>query len=531
MNALYTFQITDFTNLFKELHTIWANKVHIDASQYFIKLNFVVDDFVYNNELANDGYDIQIGAIIAFDMIPISISQLHPSECMMYSTIAASISSGLLSNYEQYPQITSEEWSIIIKPFIHTNDREKLSIVINKLSDKHQCILGDAMRAFYQINTDVAISEQRLTHKIKINQMNQWKKYSDVLQYIPSDPITYGINNKHFVIRQFRKSLCLAEADIYNKNIIISLSGSVESCVCLYIIKQVLPLHNIVAVYFDTQKQCNTKNLGFIQKLCAVLNVKLYFRKLCKAEQHHTIMYDIRLDMYNKVSDLFESHKESLVIFGNTMDNCFENIIKNISVNGGYKNLSNSDILTNMGGISYFRPLLKTRKSEILVFGISMNIPFMNSSTPYWSRSAKVRDVVLPALQNVNKNIIHSFITLKNYLQSADEIINYFVTASILPKFSQSENKLKVVIETHQMYIFNMTVWCKIFSSQMFTKMFGTQKVSYKTISEFVQCLKRLKRLKKQSKFMLLQDVQVLGTLINNEYIMLEFMSHSKRML
>lgn len=514
MNASYTFRLNDFTMMFNELYTDWfAKKETLDASQYFIK----TDNFIYNNELAGETINVHIGAIIAFDLIPRSALSKSCSECNMYSQMAAQISSILLDTFSA---ITPDQMSVIVGPFIHTKNADKLNTLISKLSeygDKYKISIEDAVRAVFVLNTDNAIAEQTLVHKIKNNQTNQWIKYADVLQHIPSDPITFGIDNKLFVIKQFRKSL--REIDIHNQNIIVSLSGSVESCVCLYIIKQLLPLHNIVAVFFGV----SDKKLKFVQKLCAVLNVKLYSRVITEVKclQHHIVKL-IQLDMYRKLAALFENNDRCVVLLGNTLDDAFENIIKNISVKNCYDNLSNYDIISIKDGLTFFRPLLKTRKSEVLVFGISMNIPFLKNTTPYWSNRAKIRDVVVPSLQNVNKNIIQSFISLKHYLQSADEIIEMFVTSQMLPKFTQSENKINALLDRHQHHgiIYNFNIWYKLFSSTMFTKILGTQKVSDKTIIEYIQFLKRLK---KQTKFMLLKNVQVVGTIVDREYIMLEF--------
>ena len=520
MNVSYTFRLNDFTMMFNELYTDWfAKKETLDASQYFIK----IDNFIYNNELAGETMNVHIGAIIAFDLIPRDISHilLNYSECNMYSQMAAQISSILLDMLDTFSAITPDQMSVIIGPFIHTKNADKLNILISKLSeygDKYKISIEDAVRAVFVLNTDNAIAEQKLVHKIKNNKTNQWIKYADVLQHIPSDPITFEIDNKLFVIKQFRKSL--GEINIHNQNIIVSLSGSVESCVCLHIIKHLLPLHNIVAVFFGPPD----KKLKFVQTLCAVLNVKLYCRAITEVRclQHHIVKL-IQLDMYQKLAKLFENNYKSVVFLGNTLDDSFENIIKNISVKRCYDNLSNYDIISIKDGLTVFRPLLKIRKSEVIVFGISMNIPFMKNTTPHWSNTAKIRDVVVPSLQNVNKNIIQSFISLKDYLQSADEIIEVFVTSQMLPKFTQSENKINSLLDRHQHQgiIYNFNIWCKLFSSTMFTNILGTQEVSDKTIIEYIQFLKRLE---KQTKFMLLKNVQVLGTIVDREYIMLEFM-------
>lgn len=480
MNASYTFTITDFIPMFKDLYTDWfANKVNLDATQYLICEIIDTDTMVYNNELENESIDVRIGAIIAFDTIPHKSLHLltDQDKFFKYSTLAAAIASSLFKH-----KLTFEEQSIIRAPFLH-------------------------IQSTY---TDIAIREQRHTHKIKINKANQWLKYSDVLQHIPSDPITFGIDNQHFVIKQFRKSL----SKITHTNIIVSLSGSVESCVCLYIVKQLLPLHNIIAVYFGTS--CDQK-LKFVQKLCAVLNVKFYYRLLNGTDgtdgtdYSHKCQQAIRLDMYRKLD------AKSIILLGNTIDDAFENIIKNISSQQSNNNLSNFDIITqdSKTGLTFFRPLLNIRKSEVLVFGISMNIPFLKCSTPFWSNRAKIRDVVLPALQNVNKSILQSFVSLKDYMQSADEIIEHIVNTSMLPYFNTTNiNNITGVLPINHSITYNFVIWKKLFSKLLSS----CHNVSDKSIMAFITVLRRVR---KQSKFNT-KDIQIVLSAMNKEYIMMQ---------
>jgi hypothetical protein len=163
--------------MFNELYTDWfAKKETLDASQYFIK----TDNFIYNNELVGETIKVHIGAIIAFDLIPRSALSKSCSECNMYSQMAAQISSILLDTFSA---ITPDQMSVIIGPFIHTKNADKLNTLISKLSeygDKYKISIEDAVRAVFVLNTDNAIAEQTLVHKIKNNQTNQWIKYADV---------------------------------------------------------------------------------------------------------------------------------------------------------------------------------------------------------------------------------------------------------------------------------------------------------------------------------------------------------------
>ena len=490
MNATYQFNLCEFIPLFKELYKDWfkANG-HFDHEKYMIFIND--SEFVYNNELVHETHDVQIGAIIGLNEIK---SVQRPQSHNMYSQCAAMISTGLLNLFGTDCKIGVQEWCIIFKPFLDIHDKEMLPVIMQMMIDSKDS-------AYSHILTDIHIQMQKHTHKIKNNSYNLWQKYGEILQHIPSDPIVFGIDHKHYVIKQFQKNLKLLNKK--NTNIILSISGQVDSCVCLYLIKQMLPLHDIVAIFFDTPSGQDV--LSFVKKYCAVINVKFYHRKIHDFEHSHE--QEIKTDTYKKLANSFENNQEPIIVLGNNMDHNFTDIMINISTKTMHR--CNLNILNTTIGMPCFRPLLNVRKSEILIFAIHMNIPYIKKNEPYWTTSAKIRDVVLPAMQNINTNIIGSYIFLKEYIQSADDIVADFVKAHLLDKFeSTGKNSLKATFKDN-MHLCNLSIWLKIFSSDLFKSFLDPDNIvlSNKAIGAFI-CF--IKRCKKRSTFVLHQRLRVL---------------------
>lgn len=560
MNAnSIAYNLSDFAALFIELYKEWFDvknkgfwfdaKAEDDkylANKYFIK----IDNIPNIETLINQTVDVLIGAILALDQIPRHYKRVLNNDdfdCIKYSKLASEISITLMTelskNIELYNSITANEWCFILLPFRHINDIQKMNTIVAFIIEKHnrydttldekhiyKKFLLHTLNQVHYLNTDNFIMKQKYVHKICNNVPNQWSKYANVLEHNPNEKITNISEEMHqmFIFNSFSENLKTINS--IDANIIVSLSGGVDSCVCLYLLKQLLPEHTIIAVHinYNNKEECETE-LKFVRKYCAILNVKLYHRTITEIQRddcHHqglrdiyeSITRDIRFDMYNKIKNIY-SDKPSIVILGHNADDCFENIITNISNHKHYDNLSGMSLFSTIYDIQIFRPLLNIRKTEIIIFAIKMNIPFLKNSTPVWSNRGKIRDVILPALQNINKQIMQSFLDLSAYSEEIHHIILDYSKQILETNFIMSDEMIecsfkKVALPCHKI------LWTHILCS-----IFQTKKISYKSVVQFVEYLCRLKETKsnKNIKFILRKDIEVVGKIKNND-IKLRFM-------
>ncbi len=551
-NFMHKCTLSEFTGLFTELYTewfdpekenLWFNASSSDdiylSNKYFISLN----DYSYNNELVNQSINVQIGAILAFDQIPrhyqrtlnLNCNELVTTSSKLASEISISLMTKLSSNTDEYNKLKANEWCFILLPFRHLQDLNKLNTIVRFIIEKHnkynisteeqriyKRFLLRTLEQVHQLNTNKCILYQKHTHNIHTNSFNQWIKYANVLEHNPIEKIQteYEDIEAMYVFKKFSKSIeSIKIKEWDNMNLIVSLSGGVDSCVCLYLVRLYFPEHNIIAVHINYgNRDDNDLELKFVRKYCAVLNIKLFYREITEIYRddcHHQglrdiyekITRDIRFDMYKKVGELY-SEKKSIVLLGHNQDDCFENVITNISNRKHYDNLCGMALLSTIDNVQILRPLINIKKTEIIVFAIKMNIPFLKNSTPIWSNRGKIRDVIFPALQNINKNIMNSFLELGTYSNEMNEITKQYVYNILATNFDNNKCTF------HKKQIpYSKIVWTSIFDI-----LFKGKYISHKSVSEFVKYLERFDGYTdtKCIKFELCKDIQVIGKILKD---------------
>lgn len=556
VNFMHHCTLCEFTGLFRDLYTEWFDpakqNLWFNASsgedtylcnKYFISIN----DFTYNNELVNESIGIQIGAIIALDQISRHYQRTVNYDCNEllrgYSKLASEISISLMTNLsantEAYNTIKADEWCFILLPFRHLQDLNKMNTITRFIIEKHnkyntlieeqtiyKRFLMHTLDQVYKLNTNKCILDQKNIHNIHINTCNQWIKYATVLEHNPIEKIQteYQDIEEMYVFKKFSESIqSIKTEQLDNMNLIISLSGGVDSCVCLYLVRLFFPEHNIIAVHINYgNRDDNELEIKFVRKYCAVLNIKLFYREIteiCRDDCHHQglrdiyekITRDIRFDMYKKVSELYDE-KPSLVLLGHNQDDCFENIITNISNRKHYDNLCGMALLSIIDEVRILRPLIDIKKTEIIVFAIKMNIPFLKNSTPIWSNRGKIRDIILPALQNINKNIMNSFLELGTYSNEIKEITKKYVNNILTTNFKNNKCTFD------KKYLpYSKIVWTNIFDI-----LFKGKKISHKSVTEFIKYLQRFDNYNdtKCIKFELCKNIKVVGKILQDNVVL-----------
>jgi hypothetical protein len=142
-----------------------------------------------------------------------------------------------------------------------------------------------------------------------------------------------------------------------------------------------------------------------------------------------------------------------------------------------------------------------------------MNIPFLKNSTPNWSNRGKIRDTILPALQNINSNIFNSFIELSKYSTEMNEITTQYVDNILKNHFTND----KFMFEKTRIP-YNQILWINIFE-----KLFAQRKISHKSVIEFIKYLRRFENSNdtKCTKFELCKDVKIIGKICKENIILL----------
>ena len=307
------------------------------------------------------------------------------------------------------------DWCFYMLVYRHSNIRENLIFVMNeywKLSNKNQ-IPKNFIKATYT----------RANFEEELDYYNYPCEFDRTI--LDNNPIMEISEHQLYKIGNFDK--------LDNDMIIISLSGGVDSVVCLYNFHNYYKNIKIVAIHinYNNRKEVE-EEVKFLRCLCCDLDIDLYVRKITEINRHDCMINDLR-DIYeaytkkvrfNSYKKLQKGYENPVIILGHNKDDCFENILTNIAYNNKYENLQGIEYKSVIDGIKFIRPLIDVSKDDIYKFANDHNLPYLKNSTPNWCQRGKIRNDVIPVLEKWDNRIIDGLFNLSNKLKSYNEILN-----------------------------------------------------------------------------------------------------------
>lgn len=311
-------------------------------------------------------------------------------------------------NKHLIPELSYNDWMFFILVYRHSNTRENLFFAMEEAWKRLPL-----SKKFIKATYNRAKFDEELV-KYEANDYNRYYSFDEnILEHNPEEELSKIKYN-------------IGDFDIIkDKNeIIISLSGGVDSNTCLYYIRNKFPDKIIKAVHinYNNRKETN-EEVKFLISLCNKLNVELFVRTINEIKRKPSIENDLR-DIYESYTKKvrFNCYKKiggnfPIIILGHNKDDCFENILTNISYKNKYDNLIGMELISNIEDIQFIRPLYKTSKEDIYNFAKSHNIPYLKNSTPEWSQRGKIRNMVIPILEKWDKRIIEGLFELSSTMK------------------------------------------------------------------------------------------------------------------
>jgi len=211
---------------------------------------------------------------------------------------------------------------------------------------------------------------------------------------------------------------------------IVSLSGGVDSMVCSYILHLMGIEFACVHINYMNRAECAEEERFLRYWCCEVIRVPLYVRQIreinrprCMAngfrDLYESYTHNIRFDTYVNVGEF--------VMLGHNHDDTVENTLTNLAARSHYDNLLGMREYMEQTHrdepLKILRPLLGNTKSEIYQFAEQFTIPFFVDSTPKWSQRGKIRDIVRPAIQEWNPQLITGLTTLSSHLSDMTSLL------------------------------------------------------------------------------------------------------------
>ncbi len=348
---------------------------------------------------------------------------------------------------EYVKQLSVQEWTFFMLPLRHSKLAKNITFVIDETwkrlqaSSTSSCIRDEQvykryLRATYlQFLKDVSVQRSLIdfNYQCKISP----SQYEEILYFHSK----VDRKNENEINKVNKNPITFQDTIIDTlRPIIVSLSGGVDSMVCLYMIKHAFPNANISAVHinYDNRVQCKQEVL-FLKDWCFNLDVPLHVRKIREIHREQCMKFELRELYESYTRDVRYSTYKSIhgkehiaqVILGHNKDDCLENIMTNISHKNKYDNLCGMLTKSSQDNVEFLRPLLYTTKDDIVAFAKLRGIPFLPNSTPTWSQRGQIRNDLVPCLDKWDTQFIPSLFSLNDTMASLYKVLLSLVTQFI----------------------------------------------------------------------------------------------------
>lgn len=365
--------------------------------------------------------------------------------------------------YNMYKDILTDfEFMFMLMPIRHTHKLHHVKFVLqctwNRLEHDTNQTIKDYLNATYKRYLKCAQSDDNID-----------KYTANNTSHINLENITSILDSRCGGIKEIKLSSDFhplwthmrefIDTNKLNDSIItISISGGVDSMVCSYLLKLLKVKLIAVHINYSNRDECMIEE-QLLQWWCnTILDIPLYIRRtdeinrpLCMKHNMRELYEDytktIRFNTYVATSAV------PIIMLGHNKDDTVENIMTNIASRGHYELLLGmtpmSTIPYNDISIQFIRPLLDISKHDIYMYAQDHNIPYLVDSTPKWSQRGKIRDIVRPAMEQWNPQIIDGLISMSNYISDMNILLH-----SLIP-----ENTLALTFNTMRDVPTNNVYW------------------------------------------------------------------------
>lgn len=210
------------------------------------------------------------------------------------------------------------------------------------------------------------------------------------------------------------------------KNIFLACSGGMDSMVLSTILLKHGIRFSIAHCNFQLRGADSKSDHKFVREYCKMHTIPFYDHVANTRESMKLNKTSLEVEARNIRYDFFESltekHKIDLFLTAHHLDDNIETITMRLIKGSGLKGLSG---IPKQRGI-YYRPLINTRKTEIINYAETENIEYQIDSSNLDTNITRnfIRKEITPKFSDVNTNYHNAFQKYFDIVNQSDSLLN-----------------------------------------------------------------------------------------------------------
>ena len=382
------------------------------------------------------GYQGKIAAIVVLDQFSRHIGRCQTASSNLQQLEQSKLDHIALQIAERFVEEHADEMQsgmipipmqiFALMPFRHANRLETVRYVQQQvetmsalLTQDHSSMLGRFRKA---TNRRLAVlqDEQRRTADPDKTEFSD----QDILECFPFHFADSSALYKHPVHRTIRAFLAdrgihpaVSDSDETTTTpIVVSLSGGVDSMVIAAVLADLNRSCgyqlDIVAVHLDyANRPESAAEADYVRRFCKDQHISFRCRRIEEVTRGVTVRdayertsRDIRYTFYrDTVQECLKDRElqEVGVVLGHHRGDLRENVLSNAHKGCGPLDLSGMTAVSQNDGVTLYRPLLPLEKTAVYDYAHKFGVPYLKDTTPHWSTRGKLRNKLLPLLEEI----------------------------------------------------------------------------------------------------------------------------------
>jgi tRNA(Ile)-lysidine synthetase-like protein len=367
-------------------------------------------------------YDVKynLGLILLWDQVSRHVYRNDKSQIAPFHYRALDLSLDMLDRDDDW-LLTTHERCFLLMPLRHTFEIRQLERVIERVREYMKKDGFEPYKRFYRVS--LLAYSKLITQSITLESIDNNISYDDIMEILDERSCKTLIPTLESIsqspLYEAFETLVIKDKP---KGITLSVSGGVDSMVCSYLLYHIGKRYGIpivaVMVNYNNRSECKIET-QLVMRWLTLLDIDVYIRHVKYLRRkndddptdrnfYEDVTKEFRFDLYRRFG--------YPVVLGHNRDDSIENIFTNIRKGRNYDNLRGMEHVSSVNNVTIYRPLLNIPKSDIYEFAREYRIPFLLDSTPKWSDRGRMRDELIPFLNQFDPALIPGLINLTNNL-------------------------------------------------------------------------------------------------------------------